>query len=390
MRTAWHGAKLLLPLSLLFGAAYSSGQDGVARTAQVAALHPLPGLVWKRTSPTLGKPDGPVLYQLIFRSNATPNAIPMISPQFTLTNSPIQVNAAGDVVIGGLSINATSGIVTFASGQQLNSGGPFVDLSSDQTIAGIKTFGSTINGNISGSAGMLGGQLPSFYQARVSGNCTPGSAVLAVNADGSVLCAGPFFDLSSDQTIGGIKTFSQLIQGSVSGSAALLGGQPPSFYQAAVTGNCPAGAIQGINANGSVNCSGASVDLTSDQTIGGVKTFTSVINGSISGSAAMLGGQAASFYQAKVTGSCPLGSAVIAVNGDGSVSCGPATNLFASASNLLTLLDGNARQASNAITIGADGMPIIVYNGSTFDVNNVLQPNLSLVHCTSVDCSTHA
>src|SRR5207237_5831787 len=126
--------------------------------------------------------------------------------------------------------------------------------------------------------------------------------------------------------------------------AALLGGEPPSFYQTVVTGTCPAGAIQAINANGSVVCSGASVDLTSDQTIGGVKTFTSVINGSISGSAAMLGGQPASFYQAKVTGSCPLGSAVIAGNADGPVGCGRWTNFFAGTSNLLTLLDGNRPQ----------------------------------------------
>src|SRR5438067_5583428 len=256
MKRARCKANILLLVSLLLSALDSNGQSATVRSAQVAALHPLPGLVWKRTSPSITSPDGPVLYQLIFRSNATPNAIPMISPQFTLTNSPIQVNGSGDVVIGGLTINGTSGMVTFASGQQLNTGGPFVDLSNDQTIAGIKTFSSAINGNISGSAGMLGGQLPSFYQARVSGTCTAGSAVLAVNADGSVLCAGPFFDLSSDQTISGIKTFRQLIQGSISGSAALLGGEPPSFYQTVVTGNCPAGAIQGINANGSVVCSG--------------------------------------------------------------------------------------------------------------------------------------
>jgi len=61
----------------------------------------------------------------------------------------------------------------------------FVQLTGDQVIAGTKTFGSTISGNISGNAGTV----------------TNGVYV------------------SGDQTIGGSKTFSSTIQGNVSGSA---------------------------------------------------------------------------------------------------------------------------------------------------------------------------
>src|SRR5205823_8414996 len=48
---------------------------------QLASLHPQTALVWQRTSPTAQKPDGPVLYQIIFRSSAIPGNVPMISPQ---------------------------------------------------------------------------------------------------------------------------------------------------------------------------------------------------------------------------------------------------------------------------------------------------------------------
>jgi hypothetical protein len=83
------------------------------RPAIVAGLHSFKNVVWQRTSPNAKHPDGPVLYQIIFRSNATPGHVPVISPTFTLTDSPISV-VGGNVVIGGMSINGSTGVISFA------------------------------------------------------------------------------------------------------------------------------------------------------------------------------------------------------------------------------------------------------------------------------------
>lgn len=81
----------------------------------LASLHSAPGLRLQRTSPTTQQPDGPVLYQIIFRSSASPGSIPKISPSFTLTNSLIS-EGSGFIAIGALSIDST-GSITFKSGQ---------------------------------------------------------------------------------------------------------------------------------------------------------------------------------------------------------------------------------------------------------------------------------
>ncbi|HZR28554.1 MAG TPA: hypothetical protein VFA71_07220 [Terriglobales bacterium] len=88
----------------------------VAQAAQpvtVAGLHSSKNVVWQRTSPNAKQPDGPVLYQIIFRSSATPTHVPVISPTFTLIDSPISV-VGGNVVIGGMSINGSTGVISFA------------------------------------------------------------------------------------------------------------------------------------------------------------------------------------------------------------------------------------------------------------------------------------
>src|SRR5260370_810166 len=59
-----------------------------------------PELVWKRTSPNRAALDGPVLYQILFRSTAKPGFIPKIDTNYTLTNSLLS-ESGGTVTIGG-------------------------------------------------------------------------------------------------------------------------------------------------------------------------------------------------------------------------------------------------------------------------------------------------
>jgi hypothetical protein len=81
---------------------------------QTASLHQ--GGPWRRISPTPEKLDGPVLYQIIFRSSATPNHVPAISSNFTLMDSPITVGGS-NVAVGGMSIDGSTGKISFANGQ---------------------------------------------------------------------------------------------------------------------------------------------------------------------------------------------------------------------------------------------------------------------------------
>ena len=100
---------------------------------EMAALHR--GLVWQRTSPTTQRPDGPILYQIIFRTSATPGNIPVISATHTLANSPISVGG-GNVAIGGLSVNGSTGIISFAGGQTFPGGGTVTSVSAGPGLAG--------------------------------------------------------------------------------------------------------------------------------------------------------------------------------------------------------------------------------------------------------------
>src|SRR5260370_11895133 len=124
---------------------------------QIASLRPAKELVWQRTSPSAEKPDGPVLYQILFRSSATPGSIPKIAGNFTLTNSLI-TEGNGFIAIGGMSISGGSGIITFANGQTFpgNGGGTVTSLSAGAGIAlspsPITTTGSIGIANGGGAA----------------------------------------------------------------------------------------------------------------------------------------------------------------------------------------------------------------------------------------------
>src|SRR5260370_1260073 len=87
-----------------------------AKPVLLASLRPAPGIVWQRVKTDDRPLDGPVLYQIIFRSSATPGHVPRIANNFTLTNSLISDNGT-QVAIGGLAINGNTGIISFANGQ---------------------------------------------------------------------------------------------------------------------------------------------------------------------------------------------------------------------------------------------------------------------------------
>jgi hypothetical protein len=118
-----------------------SRQLGAAPT-QIAGLHSGSTLLWHRTSPSAGNTEGPVLYQIIFRSSATPGSIPKISSTFTLTNSLISDDGT-NIHIGGMLVNGSTGIITFANTQTFPGGG-----------AGTVT-------SVTAGAGLTGGQITS-------------------------------------------------------------------------------------------------------------------------------------------------------------------------------------------------------------------------------------
>src|SRR5260370_26587862 len=72
---------------------------------QMASLRPGKELVWQRTSPSPEKPDGPVLYQILFRSSAHIGSIPKIGPTYTLVDSGLMLDNGGNLVLGGSAPN---------------------------------------------------------------------------------------------------------------------------------------------------------------------------------------------------------------------------------------------------------------------------------------------
>lgn len=97
-------------------------------------------------------------------------------------------------------------------------------------------------------------------QARVSGNCTVGSYVRSVNADGTVICES---DANSGGTVTTITTGAGLTGGPITGSGQIaianggVGLQQINVnqVQARVTGSCPLGQyMTTIAANGAITC----------------------------------------------------------------------------------------------------------------------------------------
>src|SRR5216684_915932 len=135
---------LVLVLSSCVGL-WAQSEDRSSRPLQMASLHS--GLVWQRTSPTIQKPEGPVLYQILFRSSAKPGFVPKIDGSFTLTNSLVSEDNAG-IHIGGLAI-APTGAITLCCGQSFGAGGAGGTVTNIATGAGLTGGPISTSGTIS-------------------------------------------------------------------------------------------------------------------------------------------------------------------------------------------------------------------------------------------------
>ena len=171
--------------------AVSGSQAQQSQPFQMASLRPVPGLVLHRVSPNPERPDGPVLYQLLLNASGTAGTVPVFdtNPRH-LVDSPITING-GNVVIGGgsgLTINGSSGLVTFANGQAfpgsvnsvaaldsfINIGGtaanPTIGLKTVNTDARYLTLtGGTMTGHITFAAGQT---FPSSGLPNLAGEVT--------------------------------------------------------------------------------------------------------------------------------------------------------------------------------------------------------------------------
>lgn len=121
----------------------------------------------------------------------------------------------------------------------------------NQTIAGVKTFSSTISGSINGNAATVTNGVYTTGDQTIAGVKTFSSTIIgSINGNAGTVTNGVY--TTGDQTIAGIKTFNSTISGSIDGNA-------------------------GTVTNG--------VYTTGNQTITGTKTFSSPIVGSLSGNA---------------------------------------------------------------------------------------------------------
>ena len=332
-------------------------------------------LMWQRTSPSEQQLDGPVLYTIIIRSSATPNNIPKISNNYTLTNSLISDDGT-TVMIGGangLLLNGSSGIITFAPGQTLP-GGPFLPLTGgvlSGNLNGVNasftdnvTAGGIFSGNGSGltnvNAAQLGGLAASAYQQRVGGVCSPGGSVVAVNADGTVVCAAVNPSLYSRAA--NLRTVVDSTGNPGGGATSLTIG----------TDGLPIISYEG---SGNFNLSVVHCTAVDCSTHGTPTVLDNTTN-------------------AGVNSSITIGSDGLPIISYAGCCSGPGINLSVvhctavdcSTHGAVTVLDSTPGSgSSSSITVGSDGLPVVSYQGS----NASFVSNLSVVHCTAVDCSTH-
>jgi hypothetical protein len=153
----------------------------------------------------------------------------------------------------------------------------YVDLSSAQTIAGAKTFSSTISGNISGTASNVTGTVA------VANGGTGSTTASGARTNLGAAASGANSDITS---LSGLTTALSAAQG---GTGVTSSGTVGYVLRS----NGTTWTSSAIQASDLPSLSSTYVDLSSAQTIAGTKTFSSTISGNISGTATNVTGTVA-------------------------------------------------------------------------------------------------
>ena len=188
---------------------------------------------------------------------------------------------------------------------------------------------------------------PTALQVRVADACAAGSSIRQINADGTVVC-----QTGTGGDITGVTAGTGLTGGGTSGDVALS--VNTAVIQARVSGTCAVGSsIRQVNADGSVVCQ---TDSAGTGDITGVAAGTGLTGGGTTGDVALSVNTAV--IQARVGGTCAVGSSIRAINADGTVVCqtdtagaGDITDVTAG-----TGLDGGGTSGAVALSIAPLGV----------------------------------
>jgi len=174
-------------------------------------------------------------------------------------------------------------------------------------ITGVTSGTGLIGGGATGAVTLSADT--AYLQRRVTGTCSSGTAISAINGDGTVSCA----TTGGSGDITDVLAGTGLTGGGSTGSVTI--NADTAYLQRRVTGTCGVNtAIRIISSTGTVTCQSV---YTGDIT--GVTAGTGLTGGGSSGTVTV--NADTTYLQRRVTGTCGVNSAIRIISSTGTVTC---------------------------------------------------------------------